>query len=142
MGRPTLLTEEMIKKAQEYLESAIDNEYTFQKMSGKTDGYEEKVRTNLPTVVGLALYLGVHRDTLYEWAKENDAFSDTLTRVKQLQEQRLVDGGLSGRYNPMITKLILATNHGYRENQDVTSDGKAIKGNAIIFTEFDGANSQ
>ena len=44
-----------------------------------------------------------------------------------MQEQSLLDGGLSGRYNPLIAKLVLSSNHGYREGKDITTDGKAVQ---------------
>lgn len=134
-GRPTKYTEEMLTKAQEYLKTCQDTEYIFQKMSGKTDGFEEKVKTNLPTVVGLAMHLDVNRDTLYEWAKHHEEISDILTRIMELQEQRLLDGGLSNRYNPLITKMVLMSNHGYREKTALTGEnGDAIKVEGVEIT--------
>ena len=43
-----------------------------------------------------------------------------------MQERFLVEGGVSGSYNPMISKLIL-TKHGYADKQEVTgADGKDL----------------
>ncbi|MEN7471298.1 terminase small subunit, partial [Providencia stuartii] len=38
--------------------------------------------------------------------------------IKTLQENRLINKGLIGEFNPTITKLMLA-NHGYSEKQEV-----------------------
>lgn len=143
-GRPTDYTDETLPKTLEYISKCEDEVYVFQKMSGKTDGFEEKVRTHLPSIAGLSLHLGVSRETIYHWesltnedgSRKYPEFSDTLTRIRALQEQMLIDGGLSNRYNPVISKLILSSNHGYREGKDVTSDGKAIKGNTIVMSDF------
>lgn len=125
-GRPTKYGPKILKKVQEYIEKCKDDEYIFQKMSGKTDGFEEKIRTHLPTLAGLALYLGIDKDTVQEWGKEKPEFSVSLSRIKQMQEQILIDNGLSNRYNPLIAKLILSSNHGYREGKDITSNGNTL----------------
>lgn len=106
MARPTLYTEQLLKKAKRYLPTTIaDN--------------------TLPQVAGLALYLDVSRDTLYEWAKIYPEFSDVFERVKAAQELELVSKGLDGKFNSTITKLMLSK-HGYRDSQDITTDGKAL----------------
>lgn len=79
----------------------------------------------VPSVAGLACYLGKHKSTMYSYAEQSQAFSDTLAAIKTLQENRLINGGLNGSFNSTITKLMLA-NHGYREKQDIdhqSSDG-------------------
>lgn len=125
-GRPTDYGQHVIDASLKYIESCIDDEYEFHKSRGTTsDSFEEKVRTKLPKIEGLALHLKVSRDTIYEWEKQHKEFSDILEQVRQLQAERLIDGAISGRYNAAITKLLLAK-HGYRESTDVTTDGKAI----------------
>ena len=36
----------------------------------------------IPTVSGLAMYLGVHKDTCYEWAKHHEEFQTVLKKLK------------------------------------------------------------
>jgi hypothetical protein len=55
MGRPTKYTKEMPKKAEEYLAKGFSKEAT-------------------------AGYLGIHKDTLYEWVKKHKLFSDAIKR--------------------------------------------------------------
>lgn len=122
-GRPTKLNEELISKAEEYLQKSKD--------ANTVVGDKKPVviwTVNLPTIEGLANFLNVHRDSLYEWEKlDTDlgkAFSDIFTRVKQVQAERLVNNGLAGNYNPVITKLLLSK-HGYveKQEQDISHTG-------------------
>lgn len=107
VGRPTKLTDALLRKAEDYIENY------------------ESCGDAVPTVVGLALEIGVSRSTCYEWADRDDRFSDIFTRVESTQERRLVTGGLEGDYNPAITKMML-TKHGYTdkvEQAHISPDG-------------------
>ena len=138
IGRPPKYNKKILPRTLEYIEKCQDEIYVFQKMAGKTDGFEEKIRTHLPSIAGLALHLGISRETVYDWEGKFPPFSDALTRIRAMQEQALIDGGLSNRYNHVIAKLILSSNHGYKENKDITSGGEPIKGNTLILRDFDG----
>ncbi len=107
-----MLTPEILDKANEYLLGGYEN----------TD-------ESITSAVGLAQYLGVVKSTIYLWAQGDDdlsvKFSDTLRAVIEKQEKMLINRGLSGVFNPTITKLMLA-NHGYHEKQEIdmsSSDG-------------------
>ena len=92
-------------------------------------GYAE-LDEAIPTVGGLALLLKKSRPTLYEWAKKHPEFGEQMARLKEHQELELLTGGLRNVYNPAITKLILATNHGYSDRQAMdhtSSDGSLTK---------------
>lgn len=108
IGRPSIYSEEMVAKAQGYLEGfesidpVLDNEV-------------------IPTVAGLSIHLGISRDTVYDWAKQKDKedFSYIVTQILASQESSLVNNGLRGSFNPTIAKLML-TKHGYSEKIDTT----------------------
>ena len=107
VGRPSKLAES-IEKAKEYL----------------MGGYEA-VGDVVPSVADLACYLGISRSTAQEYAKDNVEFSGTLEAIKTLQENKLINKGLVGDFNPTITKLMLA-NHGYSDKAEIdnkSSDG-------------------
>ena len=116
IGRPTLYSEDMLQRAQEYVEqfnsSVVDKE---------SDSIKLEV---IPSVAGLSLHLGISRTTIYDWAKDEDKkdFSNTLERLNALQEAALLNGGLQGRFNANIAKLALA-NHNYSDKiqTDMTS---------------------
>jgi hypothetical protein len=130
MARPTEYKKSYIAKANEYL-AASEDEYTeFHKIRSNSDksadGYDRLVRVNLPTIEGFALYIKHDTDTLLEWGKIYPEFSVALRKIKSIQKQRLISSGLSGDYSPVIAKLILSSNHGMRERQDITSDDKVL----------------
>lgn len=74
----------------------------------------------VPTVAGLSRHLGIARSTIYDWASQEDKkeFSDIIESLLSKQEEELIAKGLSGQFNPTITKLIL-TKHGYSDQQKV-----------------------
>lgn len=81
----------------------------------------------VPTVAGLAIEIGKSRETCYEWATHDDKaeFSDILTRIREIQERKLINGGLGNIFNPAVTKMML-TKHGYSDKQELdhTTNGK------------------
>lgn len=124
-GRPTLYTPEMLDKAQEYI--SLCNDYDEDPdIVAPRNGRPHRV-VKVPTAGGLARYLGVSRDTIYEWTKVHPAFSDIMDTLGAEQEDRLINNGLSGDYNPTIAKVLL-TKHGYREGIDNTTNDKPIEG--------------
>lgn len=137
-GRPTIYSERILKATQKYLKECQDEEVqqTIGLSAKGTELYKNKLNVSLPTIYGLAAYLRVNKDTLYEWSKHYPEFSDALEDISAEQAKRLVDKGLSGDYNPTIAKLILSSNYGLREKTDVTSDDKPIQGNTIVFKDF------
>jgi hypothetical protein len=107
VGRPSLLTPELIAKAREYL-----------------FGYEEQGDV-IPSAAGLACWLGVAKSSVYLYAQQNDDFSDTLDAIQAKQETLTLNKGMTGDFNPTIAKLVLA-NHGYSDKvqqDNVSSDG-------------------
>ena len=132
-GRPTKYTKDITEKAEKYLSECIDTtEQVVTGESGKFTSYKEKIKVNLPTIEGLAVYLEVHRDTLYEWEKEHDEFSDIIERLRGSQIKSLINNGLSGDYNPTIAKVLLSK-HGYSEKQEIQHSGeiKTITGMVV-----------
>lgn len=115
-----------IKKIDKYLEKCEDETRIFQKMSGKTDGFEEKYNVNLPSVEGFCIYIKVPRRTVYHWKLDNKEFEEALEKIEVIQKKRLMENGLSGKYSPVIAKFLLSANHGLKEKTDMTSDDKPI----------------
>lgn len=137
VGRPLEYNIEFVDKAREYLESCKDQE-----MPADTEnGIRSRLVVKIPTKGGLARYLGVARETLYDWASKYPEFSDIMEDLGAEQEERLINNGLSGTYNQTITKVLI-TKHGYREGVDNTSNGNTITGNQVTFVDFHDSDSK
>ena len=98
IGRPTKYNGGVLNKTKEY----VLNYYEYGDV--------------VPSIAGLAMALGVSRETIYAWSKDGDKkeFSDTVRTILANQEKILLKNGLTGEFNPTITKLVLA-NHGYHD---------------------------
>lgn len=116
-GRPTEYKEEYIDMAEHYLADCED-----------TVTERGKIQVRLPTTDGFARFLGVARSSLYLWEKSHPDFSDALDKIRNEQQERLVNMGLSGDYNSTIAKLVLSANHNMREktDTDITTAGEKI----------------
>lgn len=107
-GRPTDYTPEVIDKLNKYLEEAIPQ------------------NMKIPTVEGIALKLGINKDTLYEWAKVHPEFSDALSELKMKQKEALTEIGIFGgkEINATIVALLLKVNHDMVETNRTELTGK------------------
>ena len=76
----------------------------------------------VPTIAGLAVFLGCARETIHAWAKEHQEFSHIVKALMAKQEKMLANGGVLGEYNASITKLLL-TKHGYSEKVETALTG-------------------
>lgn len=103
-GRPTKYSAALQRKADAYV-----------------DGGWKKCGDVVPSIAGLSVEIGINRETAHAWAKDENkpAFSNTLKRMAAIQERESLSGGLSGKFNPTITKLLLH-NHGYSDKSDHT----------------------
>lgn len=108
MARPTKYTDDTIPQTLHYLAN-YDS---------------EEVGDAMPSVAGLAVFLGVSRSSIYEWADdpEKAQFSDILETLLAKQEQVLFNRALRGDFNASIAKLALGK-HGYSDKQDNTHSG-------------------
>ena len=110
-GRPTKYNDEILEKSREYLENFKDLGHA------------------IPSVAGLGKVLRISRETLYEWAKDDDKkeFSDILVQLMSDQEFELSNGSLLNELNSNIAKMMLHK-HGYKDRQDITTDDGALGG--------------
>lgn len=131
-GRPTKLNEELMLKAEGYLSTCEDEVHHTDK------GAVSYVEVNLPSIVGFAKYLGIHKDTVYDWVKHNNSFSDLVKEVLAEQEIRLLNKGLGGLYTSKALGALLSK-HGYVEKteQDITTGGDKLTFSVVKFGNGD-----
>jgi hypothetical protein len=98
-GRPTDYSQAMLDAAEDYIIT-----------------YKDEHGDAIPSIAGLACVLGVSKSTVYLWRDTHHEFSDTLNRILTWQERDTLNGGITGVFNPTISKLILA-NHGYTDDK-------------------------
>lgn len=135
-GRPTKYNADMLDRANWYLQN-----------------YEE-LGDVVPMIAGLAIHLGISRDTVYEWAdnpvinaKEDSVtsltFSDIVNGIRRANERALINGGLGGKFNPAITALMLSK-HGYTKDSKVEHTGNVAPPPVVIeatYVTMDDASS-
>lgn len=80
----------------------------------------------MPSLIGYARFLGFPRQTLEHWAISRPEFARALDLLKDVQQEYLINHGLSGKYNAQIVKLLLGTNHGIVERKEVDSTHKML----------------
>jgi hypothetical protein len=102
-----------------------------------------------PTLARFAAMIGVSRETLHDWATaknpdgthRNPPFSDAYKRAKALQEANLVEGAMTGVYNPTFSIFTAKNVLGWRDKveQEITGkDGGPLAGIHVSFVNPDG----
>jgi hypothetical protein len=141
MARPTDYNEEIVSQTQDYIDSC--NDETIQEVTGESEkftSYKNKLKVKLPTIEGLALYLKIHKDTIYEWEKIHEEFSDVIALLRAKQAEALINNGLSGDYNSTIAKVLLSK-HGYKEEVKTdTEHSGTVSFNGIQILKPDDSN--
>jgi len=111
MARPTKYNDEILEKAEDYIKNYI--------------AYGDQI----PMIDGLALELGIHRDTINDWEKKYPEFSDIVRGLMTKQGRVLMNGSLSGEFREKTATLALSSNHGLviKSETDITSSDGSLK---------------
>ncbi len=122
-GRPTKYNPEVLRKTEEYLTSW------------------EELGHKIPSIAGLAQVIDVTRERIAIWRQDKNKaeFSHMLSKLKSIQEARLLDNGLDGTFNSAITKLVLSK-HGYTDNPQQNQGNTGItvqvnRGSVVLKTQ-------
>lgn len=152
-GRPTKYDPAMCERAREYFnrEAYVVSKRTITRKDGSTVEEDVRLPADLPTLAGFACLLGVHRDTLNQWTKDNPEFSDAIKEGKAHQERILVTNGLCGLYEGAFgiftaknvlgwrDKLAIGGDEGNTAPIPVATSGKAMEELRGKLTKFTGA---
>jgi len=129
-GRPRLFD------SPEQLQDLIDEYFAYCDAQFKTISVEKKDGEiqviDVPdpdpyTMGGLAIYLGICKDTLARYAKREE-FIITITRAREKCEHNKFVGAMKGRFNHHMTKFDLINNHDWKDKSEysVTTDAKVL----------------
>lgn len=107
-GRPTKYEESFCDKMLEFFDipHTVFEELTKYDKEGKEHIVKIEKPNVLPTFEKFAVNIGVHRDTLNEWTKQFEEFSDSYKKCKDLQRDMLNDLAMRGFYNPTYTIFV------------------------------------
>ena len=128
-GRPSKYNDLIQKKADEYV-----NGYSLYMELKHKDKNNNDVITHvpnsIPSIEGLALELGLSRETIYQQSSGDYAkcqFSDTLERLKQKQKQFLLHHGLLKNYDASFAKFVSVNMTDMRDKIENTHDLSKIE---------------
>ncbi|TAM53823.1 MAG: hypothetical protein EPN57_08680 [Paraburkholderia sp.] len=131
VGRPSVFRPEFCEMLLSFFRIDLEREVevTKQDKEGKPVTVVEIVLNRFPTLTRFADSIDVTRQTLHDWATavESDGatlkhpeFSYAYTRAKDLQESLLIEGGMSGVYEPRFASLASKNLIGWRDQIDQT----------------------
>lgn len=72
----------------------------------------------IPSVLGLSLWLGVHRDTIYEWSNGDFPYTDTIKLAMQMIHKYTEDNALLGNINPVLYFFMSKNYWGMRDTTE------------------------
>lgn len=77
----------------------------------------------IPSVLGLALWLGVHRDTIYEWTNGDYPYTQTIQLAITVIQKWTEDNALLGNLNPVLYIFLGKNYFGLQDNNNVVIKG-------------------
>jgi len=72
----------------------------------------------VPSAASLAKYLGIGRQTLYDWKERHDEVRDAMDVILGDQEDILIQCGLSKQFDPKLTAMMLSS-HGWVQKKEL-----------------------
>lgn len=111
-GRPSGYKPEYAKMLEDYFNVPA------QVIDEDEDGKKIKP-SSLPTLAGFACKIGVHRETLLNWAENHQDFFDAFKMAKEHQERILVENGLMGYYDKTFAIFTAKNLINWRDKQEV-----------------------
>ena len=137
VGRPTKYDpkycDELIKffNIEPHFETPVVTTYK----DGTTKEEVKLIPSDLPTLASFASSIGVHRDTIHQWATEHKEFSDTIKEAKEHQERILVTNGLIGLYQGAFAIFTAKNVIGWKDKTEIEHSGD--QDNPILISNID-----
>lgn len=101
---------------EEYLKSCWDS-YTEQQVTkwNNSDSYKYILNVELPTIEWFCDMFDYPTSTFKDWKKESEIISSSFDKLLRKQAIMLQNWSISSKYSPVIAKMLLNVNHGYKE---------------------------
>lgn len=72
----------------------------------------------IPTVLGVSLWLGVTRETVYQWTREDFPYTDTIKNTMSLIHKFTEDNAILGNINPVLYFFMAKNYWGMRDSTE------------------------
>jgi hypothetical protein len=119
-GRPKIYTEEFVDKEADLFEAWMK----------KKDSIFFK---------NFAISRGYHPEKLADFSRVTEKFNRVYRQAKAWQEGKLVQGGLTNKYNSGFCKFVMANTCGWKERSETTVSGDSANPLKFILEKADGA---
>lgn len=138
-GRPTKYKRKYATDILDYFDIDVVHKIVDPNGKGGKTTHFETVR--VPSIIGFAASIGVHKDTLYEWAKakhpqdhekagqlKHPEFSDSFTRAQEIEQALIFEYGMAGRLDRSLAAMYFTNKLGFTNTQNIdhTTKGKAL----------------
>lgn len=137
VGRPTAYDPKYCDEIMDYfdIEPHFETPVIITYKDGTTKEEVKLLPSDLPTLAGFAVKIGVHRDTINQWSKDYKEFSDAIKRAKECQENILVTNGLQNLYAQPFAIMASKNILNWRDKKDITTDEEKINTGVIVLPE-------
>lgn len=115
IGQPPKYRDEYIPMILKYFRDAV----AFQIHQSEKGTAQVIVKDNLPTMTKFARTIGVYEETMREWCGESrPEWTRAYAECKRLQQEFIIQAGMSGATPANFAIFMLKANHGMRDNTD------------------------
>lgn len=101
LGRRSEFNNSTIDKLNAYLDSPL-----FEDIKDADGKLIKRIPTEMPSIVGLAIELGLHRKTLFAWVHKYPDFANYIELLKQKQKRWLLYHGLTKNIDANFGKFV------------------------------------
>lgn len=101
LGRKSKYNHELVTKMIDYLDTPL-----YEDIKDEDGKLIKRIPSEMPSVTGLALALGIHRKTVSDWRRRYPEFDDYYELLKQKQERFLLYHGLNKNIDSNFGKFV------------------------------------